>query len=370
MAPSKPIKEPLEALEAMTNEVLVQMGKALKVANRDGQKGAGQYTQNLEQRLSISNRVFHVALDEIESEIIAAKAVLLRDLAALRTKAPEIAQSTRLPLMQQQQKQAPTASMGIDHPFPKTSLANTISNYPPSGMGIAGSSSNSFLSKKENKPAAPFPDMGMNMPGTDPANTISLNLMESSSECTIASPKLRNTLKPTSSPAKPLGQMMKNGGSSVRTAPMGIGTPTETANMATGVPVTTATESEVIDSSAVPVSSVSTAIPISSASTARPPAAAAPAPMGLLPGMPSVTLSKKPPASGTAESEPNLEQPQTSTILDSFYNSGTNLDTDMGGSATDTNNFDDMYFGGNDTSIRDSNDSMTQANYDNVYFGL
>lgn len=49
---------------------LVQMGKALKVANRDGQKGAGQYTQNLEQRLSISNRVFHVALDEIESEIV------------------------------------------------------------------------------------------------------------------------------------------------------------------------------------------------------------------------------------------------------------------------------------------------------------
>ncbi|KAG0648907.1 hypothetical protein D0Z07_4615 [Hyphodiscus hymeniophilus] len=78
-------KQPLDVLQSMINGILIEVGRALRATDKEG----GTVT-NPNTRLrsffpgAIDN--FHQALDDLESDIVRAKAVFLRDLEDLQTR--------------------------------------------------------------------------------------------------------------------------------------------------------------------------------------------------------------------------------------------------------------------------------------------
>ncbi|KAI1106247.1 hypothetical protein F4804DRAFT_301282 [Jackrogersella minutella] len=130
-----PNQHPLQILDQMFNEVLVQTGKHLKANAKDGPKSSVSVNNAVRIKASDSLTAYHYALDDFESEIMRAKAVVLRDLEKLR--------AARAP---PPQPVAPPAPM-MDLP---SSAAHTISTP-------------AFVPKQDIKTAAPFPDMGMGL---------------------------------------------------------------------------------------------------------------------------------------------------------------------------------------------------------------
>ncbi|KAI0834895.1 hypothetical protein F5Y06DRAFT_277467 [Hypoxylon sp. FL0890] len=137
MAASKP-PHPLDILDQMFNEVLVQTGKHLKANAKDGPRNTVGASSAVRAKTSDSLAAYHYALDDLESEITRAKAVVLRDLEKLR--------AARAPPAPAPQPVAPPAPM-MELP---SSAAHTMSTP-------------AFAHKQEPKTAAPFPDMGMGM---------------------------------------------------------------------------------------------------------------------------------------------------------------------------------------------------------------
>ncbi|KAI1761465.1 hypothetical protein GGR53DRAFT_505601 [Hypoxylon sp. FL1150] len=131
-------EDPLQVLTHVFNEVLIQTGK--HVANNP--VGSGN---TLRAKAADSMTAYHYALDDLESEITRAKAVILRDLEKLRAaRAPAPAPApTPVPAPQ---PVAPPAPM-MDLP---SSAAHTMT-------------APAFAPKQESKTVAPFPDMGMGM---------------------------------------------------------------------------------------------------------------------------------------------------------------------------------------------------------------
>ncbi|KAI1085859.1 hypothetical protein F5B20DRAFT_520073 [Whalleya microplaca] len=134
-------QEALKTLDNMFNEVLVQAGKHLKSAGKDGTRGLPPANNAIRAKTSDALTSYHYALNDLESEITRAKAVLMRDLEKLR--------SARIPApapVPVPQPVAPPAPM-MELP---SSAAHTMS-------------APAFVTKREGKTVAPFPDMGMGM---------------------------------------------------------------------------------------------------------------------------------------------------------------------------------------------------------------
>ncbi|KAI2466016.1 hypothetical protein F4781DRAFT_407227 [Annulohypoxylon bovei var. microspora] len=132
-------QHPLQVLDQMFNEVLVQTGKHLKASLKEGPKNIAGASSAVRTKATDSLTSYHYALDDLESEITRAKAVVLRDLEKLRAaRAPAPAPAP--------QPVAPPAPM-MELP---SSAAHTIS-------------APAFAPKQGIKTAAPFPDMGMGM---------------------------------------------------------------------------------------------------------------------------------------------------------------------------------------------------------------
>ncbi|KAJ2906763.1 hypothetical protein MKZ38_010754 [Zalerion maritima] len=387
---SKP-KDSLDVLQSM----LVQTGKALKAAVRDGARGSGQVTTSLKPKVEASATVFHAALDDIECEIIAAKSVLMRDLHVLRAKKVPVKQTpVPVPVIPHvPQKQAPAAPMGVDmgSASPKISITPI---RPPQLSAIqkvnTTAAASAAAQKKESKPAAPFPDMGISVGSIDGASAIPLD-MTAPINVKTASPKVGS--KPNPKPAAHRQQPKPS--AAARTAPMEIGsssapgmsgniTTTAATNSNATAPVVTtesfssssalpftdyefslAPSSDPIDLTAEssgpdpPASSVSIgggggggignfgfgggqSVAAASAAATLPhqppnPAAAVPAPMGF-PSGPSTAAN---PVKKAAEKPP--------AVNDDLYNlgdgGGMDLGPDMGGGGVDSNQFEDMYFG-------------------------
>ncbi|KAK6077812.1 hypothetical protein SCUP515_04650 [Seiridium cupressi] len=146
-----PTKDPLDVLQAMFNEVLVQTGKAIKASQRDGARNGPSKGGALRTKMPETMKTYHYALDDLESEITRAKAVLLRDLEKLRAaRAPVPAPSpVAPPAPMAPEPQQPTAVM-MDMP---SAAAHTVS------------SNIHFQPVKEESKRAPFPDMGMGLTG-------------------------------------------------------------------------------------------------------------------------------------------------------------------------------------------------------------
>ncbi|KAI9052209.1 hypothetical protein LZ554_003568 [Drepanopeziza brunnea f. sp. 'monogermtubi'] len=82
MAPNPP----LDILQSMINGILIETGKALRYSNKDGARNLTNVNTRLKTFIPSATENFHQALDDLESDIVRAKAVLLRDLEEIRSK--------------------------------------------------------------------------------------------------------------------------------------------------------------------------------------------------------------------------------------------------------------------------------------------
>ncbi|KAB8296012.1 hypothetical protein EYC80_008825 [Monilinia laxa] len=85
MAQAQP-KTPLEILQASINGVLIETGKAFRATGIDGGKTMAVSAMKLHSTIPYITNNFHRALDDLEAEIVRAKAVLGRDLEEMRSK--------------------------------------------------------------------------------------------------------------------------------------------------------------------------------------------------------------------------------------------------------------------------------------------
>ncbi|GJC95535.1 hypothetical protein ColKHC_04361 [Colletotrichum higginsianum] len=109
MASSKPANtDSAEALHGLLNDVLIQTGKALKSQNREGRSQA-QAQISLQSKLPEIIETFHWKLDDLESEIMRAKAALQRDLDRFRQQRQPVEQ----PVPIEAQTKSPIA-IGLD----------------------------------------------------------------------------------------------------------------------------------------------------------------------------------------------------------------------------------------------------------------
>ncbi|KAI0005719.1 hypothetical protein F4779DRAFT_44374 [Xylariaceae sp. FL0662B] len=138
-------QESLKMLDKMFNEVLVQTGKHLNAARKDGTRSLAGASNSIHAKTSDSLTAYHYALNDLESEITRAKAVLLRDLEKLR--------SARIPAPAPAPVSAP-APQPVAPPAPMMELPSSAAHTM---------STPSFAPKREGKTVAPFPDMGMGM---------------------------------------------------------------------------------------------------------------------------------------------------------------------------------------------------------------
>ncbi|KAM7220790.1 hypothetical protein V8F06_003859 [Rhypophila decipiens] len=192
-APRPQNPKPLEILPQTLNEVLVNVGKVLKSAGKDGKRNASVGPLVAQNKIPASIEVFNAALDDIEGEILRAKAVVQRDLNQIRAS------------RRQEQRVAPPAPMALDISSPKMTKAQPPA--PPTAQQLAfqnsaGQNSNQNRPvKQESKPVAPFPNMGFDLPASPEVTPVPVP-----SPKTL--PKAKNSPRPSPRPspaAKPAG---------------------------------------------------------------------------------------------------------------------------------------------------------------------
>ncbi|PVH89580.1 hypothetical protein DL98DRAFT_647323 [Cadophora sp. DSE1049] len=79
-------KPALDVLQSMINAILIETGKALRPSNKDGGRTLATVNTRLRTIIPSAAENFHMALDDLECDILRAKSVLLRDLDELRAK--------------------------------------------------------------------------------------------------------------------------------------------------------------------------------------------------------------------------------------------------------------------------------------------
>ncbi|TWU74788.1 hypothetical protein ED733_006154 [Metarhizium rileyi] len=141
-------KDPLDALQLLVNDVLVQTGKALRASRRDSQGNLPPFQGALQPKLPDTIRAFHSALDDLEHDIIRAKSVLLRDLNRLKAQNHSSDESRSLPPPQQVESQS------------KSPMAIEIDSSPQAVLKEEPIDSDLPGSKLG---GAPIPDMGMGL---------------------------------------------------------------------------------------------------------------------------------------------------------------------------------------------------------------
>ncbi|OBT90626.1 hypothetical protein VE02_00486 [Pseudogymnoascus sp. 03VT05] len=80
----------LDTLQNLINTILIETGKALRSANMKGAKTISHDNDRLQLYMPKAITSFHGALDELESDIVRAKAVIARDLREVRRREEEV----------------------------------------------------------------------------------------------------------------------------------------------------------------------------------------------------------------------------------------------------------------------------------------
>ncbi|TLD33575.1 hypothetical protein PspLS_00502 [Pyricularia sp. CBS 133598] len=166
MAAQKPPQR-LDALESMVNDVVVQTAKAIRSSRVDGPRAVPAVSHG--QRIQDLHNNFNSVLDDMESELMKAKAILQRDLDLMRAKRrlaviPEpvmlsqpvavTAPEAPVPPVPPQPGVVPSAASAL--PQPRLQL-----KQPPL---VAAAASNAAVRPpvaKMNAGGAPFPNMGV-----------------------------------------------------------------------------------------------------------------------------------------------------------------------------------------------------------------
>ncbi|KAG6240715.1 hypothetical protein E4U23_007388 [Claviceps purpurea] len=144
-------KDPLDALQSLINDALVQTGKALRASRRDSHGNLP--ATHMQAKLPDTDRAFHLALDSLDNEIIRAKSVILRDMNKLKKKKTAAAET----------------SPSLPQPEPveahsKSAMVIDIDSSPQATTEAMPKEEPADNSCVVPKPAAPFPDMGMSVP--------------------------------------------------------------------------------------------------------------------------------------------------------------------------------------------------------------
>lgn len=170
--------------------IIVQMGRIMRtqVSNQDR---AEIIVEHARKKMLDATDSFHSTLDDLEIEIMRAKAVFLRDLDQLRGQKQQNAAATT--------QVAPPAPMVIDLDGLKPS-GPTIPVAPMMASGSSAFVANHGIPKAEGKPVAPFPDMGAPViPPSKPADAVPFARAKTSVDQKHPSPK--QTKQPTPKPA-------------------------------------------------------------------------------------------------------------------------------------------------------------------------
>ncbi|OAR01809.1 hypothetical protein LLEC1_00671 [Akanthomyces lecanii] len=142
MATPKP-RDPLDALQVLLNDVLVQTGKALRASRRDGQ-GNSPLPQGLSQsKLPVTIDAFQRALDDIEGDIMKAKSVILRDLNQLQADQTTGQQQHLQPALPIESQTKHPVAIDVDSSPPPSTAAHTKPALAPFPVMDAGDMTNS-----------------------------------------------------------------------------------------------------------------------------------------------------------------------------------------------------------------------------------
>ncbi|KAK4138187.1 hypothetical protein BT67DRAFT_2842 [Trichocladium antarcticum] len=137
-------ERPIDVLPQLLDEVVVTSGKVFRAARRGGKGNPSEVAAALEVRIPAAFEKFNSALDDIECDILRAKAVLLRDLNQLRAN-----RKPPTPPPEQKPLAPPTPTVvKLESPTMTTREAFT---------GLPGPRA---PATQANKPVAPFPNMG------------------------------------------------------------------------------------------------------------------------------------------------------------------------------------------------------------------
>ncbi|KAK0748878.1 hypothetical protein B0T21DRAFT_303757 [Apiosordaria backusii] len=154
--PKTPLLEPLEK---GLNEVLVLTGKAFRAAGKDGKGNAHEVAATINAQVPAVIGRFNNALDDLEFDLLRAKAILLRDLNQLK--------ANRKPPPPPKQKPVVPPAAAVP-PAPMESPTMTAKKAQVFKGNMPGSSRPApspvavpvHPIKQESKPVAPFPNMG------------------------------------------------------------------------------------------------------------------------------------------------------------------------------------------------------------------
>ncbi|RDW94736.1 hypothetical protein BP5796_00499 [Coleophoma crateriformis] len=93
-------KRPLDTLQGMINAILIETGRALRSSDKDAGRSMGPANARLRSTIPSAIENFHQALDDLENDIVQAKAVLGRDLEQLRAQR----QAAENPIVEEEQE--------------------------------------------------------------------------------------------------------------------------------------------------------------------------------------------------------------------------------------------------------------------------
>ncbi|PTB75377.1 hypothetical protein M440DRAFT_1439910 [Trichoderma longibrachiatum ATCC 18648] len=148
MAASPSISGPLDALQSIINDVLVQTGKALRASRRDSQGNLTYAYGPTQAKLPDTIEQFHMTLHDLETEILSAKSVLLRDYNELQEKKRQILLRPSFQTGDGQTKRPPTVEMAT----PPEPVFKDETMAEDTGV----------------KPMAPFPNMSIDLAEPEP----------------------------------------------------------------------------------------------------------------------------------------------------------------------------------------------------------
>ncbi|KAK5629575.1 hypothetical protein RRF57_005290 [Xylaria bambusicola] len=391
----------LEAINQSYKDILIQVGKHFRVMAKDG-PGALNGTHNgIQARASEALAQYHLALNEIESEIIRARSVLLRDLEnlnAARAPAP-IAAPVPAPVP------IPTPQPAAP-PAPMMELPSAAAHSRNLNAAVAPAAATTYPSSKETKTVAPFPDMGTGMSSDvvdltagekKPSPRVqagSIKAVARSAPSTNVKPSPKPVHKPIP-PAKvtpvpppqiPRLQSAQSSNSSThsKSQPPKIATPVQPAQPPQQAPAAKTVQDNAMDNTlSLPATKATdeagiimgggeqnfTHMEFSLAPTPNEPQGAPPAPM------PEFDLAGFAPQGGNNNNSTTnnttgshtMQSSNANSNMDDLFNLG---DTsgggdnmfDLGGGEANDSTFDDlMFFGNNDTDM---------AQFDDAYFGI
>ncbi|KAM0270249.1 hypothetical protein ACHAQH_009506 [Verticillium albo-atrum] len=153
-------KDPLDQLQYMLNDVIIQIGKALKASTKQpNRENVSQIHASLQTRMPETIENFHWALNDLESEVTRAKGALQRDLDRIQAKrAPQPEETVKaLPALGIASPTETLVVHSIEHPRISSPLPQLKQESVQAAPPPAARESPIPL---PTAPMAPIPDMG------------------------------------------------------------------------------------------------------------------------------------------------------------------------------------------------------------------